>query len=1313
MKQNSYVETPIGIDIGNTECRAAFVINKENGKDVQIIRVRMSLDTDNDGNLFPGIEGETISRNIFNFKRLLGREDDYFTEKIVKELPFHFYVGPNRVPSVEFSFGPKRDKKRLYLEEVLASVLGEIRCAAEVTLERPISVAVITVPAYFGDSQRQAVLNSGRLAGFSALQLLYDTTAMVVANVSLWCHPHTEAPDSASSKTIMTIDIGSSTTSIGLYEVTRRCARMLGCCGSPKLGSAEIDRKLSIFCSTNFLKEHRMPPEVVTCDAWWRLQHECENAKIALSDSQSQFTIRVANFIDEKSIACTITRETLVSIYGELMIGIKHLLDKLLETCGKSTEDVDDILMGGGAAKAPCLRQLVCGYFQSSSKLHFQDCASLESNAAGALHTAQSTLCASQGEHSPLFHIPVDVEECAASGIRVKVCAEAHPIVVHEISRFARLPVTCSFPVKKFDGNLFIVMVDIDGMECKEEFRFYLSPVLLFRDTRPSSTQAAPTREVFLPDITAHLCVTRDGVVEVFTQSSNGEQLFFTGDKLCLKANATIPNLHLEYGQFSGVSVVDADELAFSPRGESDMGERHDDNPTSEDTEEVKHPRDAGKVNMEEERTSVLEEGSRASLAPPSQTAPCSYEGLECDEKSCCSTSSTRECETHASFSSCTPPNARSTREHSSLHCSATSVESRTRGEECTATPNENVTPISPLRSTPLTTNMEFCDSETGQLVIGMDWGTEVRVEVLCQRNNRNAGAEWNAEDAVPLLRTSVPAYVAWDESMSVLTGAPARDHLLCDPTSVVFDFKRFIGRSYHSPLVQNGRRKWWPFSLEEDPNTGKLVICVYAPGTSAAAGSRKYYPEEVLGLLLQRVRQSITEKLNGSSESVLHAIISVPVCFGDSQRQAVRNAVVLAGFNFLGLVHKPTAVGWWAYRHHFRASNTTPALQRIAVLNNGASTTECTVFKVTGSNPILTTLSSSGCPNLGGEDVDLRLALHWLPRLRGEVEPSSHDADPLHPGDMLKLRQACECVKKTLSRQTTALLELENFNSSPRVTVEVTRGDVEECCHSLFERAVQTVGDALELVKDDSVTNNKPLDLLLFTGGASHTPKLLSIARKKYQTEDTKVKALHELTVETSAEEELLRGDDLEGQVVPRGAALLGCAMVASCIRDDGGMPRSPLLLEILSRDVSLLFRCGSSSVCRPWQSLPASTPLPFSRQATLCAVPTPSVMNVVCHERRPCTHGGLSPIVFQTQFSINISRELGDVSGKNAEHQDISITFHVDTSGIFSVCATCATTGTILKVTHDKQCMPEDVLQETLSAPGEGEANTCNHNL
>ena len=292
------------------------------------------------------------TNTVFGVKRLIGRRvDDSNLEKDKKNLPFNVIDGGNGAAWVEAQ-GDKYSPS-----QISAFILQKMKETAEGYLGEDVSQAVITVPAYFNDAQRQATKDAGKIAGLEVLRIINEPTAAALAY----------GLDKNESKTIAVYDLGGGTFDVTILEIDDGLFEVKSTNGDTFLGGEDFDMRIVNYLADEFKKENGVD---LTKDkmALQRLKEAAEKAKIELSSaSQTEIT---QPFISMDSstgqplhMVIKLTRAKLESLVGDLIKASIKPCQAALKDAGLSTSDIDEIVLVGGMTRMPKVMEEVTKFF--------------------------------------------------------------------------------------------------------------------------------------------------------------------------------------------------------------------------------------------------------------------------------------------------------------------------------------------------------------------------------------------------------------------------------------------------------------------------------------------------------------------------------------------------------------------------------------------------------------------------------------------------------------------------------------------------------------------------------------------------------------------------------------------------------------------------------------------------------------------------------------------------------------------------------------------------------------------------------------
>ena len=292
------------------------------------------------------------TNTVFGVKRLVGRRvDDSNLEKDKKNLPFAVVDGGNgdaRVEAQDEKYSPS---------QISAFILQKMKETAEGYLGEDVSQAVITVPAYFNDAQRQATKDAGKIAGLEVLRIINEPTAAALAY----------GLDKNESKTIAVYDLGGGTFDVTVLEIDDGLFEVKSTNGDTFLGGEDFDMRIVNYLSDEFKKENGVD---LTKDkmALQRLKEAAEKAKIELSSASQTEINQPFISMDSKTgqplhMVIKLTRAKLESLVSDLIKASIKPCQAALKDAGLSTSDIDEIVLVGGMTRMPKVMDEVTKFF--------------------------------------------------------------------------------------------------------------------------------------------------------------------------------------------------------------------------------------------------------------------------------------------------------------------------------------------------------------------------------------------------------------------------------------------------------------------------------------------------------------------------------------------------------------------------------------------------------------------------------------------------------------------------------------------------------------------------------------------------------------------------------------------------------------------------------------------------------------------------------------------------------------------------------------------------------------------------------------
>ena len=347
----------IGIDLGTTNSVCAYmdrrdpvvIINAEGGRITPSV-----VGISKNGERFVGdIAKRQLLINpeatIHSIKRFMGRRYKE-AQKDIDLVQYKVVETKNGDCAVEVG------DRRYLPQEIAAMVLQKLRKSAEDFLGEQVTEAVIAVPAYFTDRQRQATKDAGTIAGLDVLRIINEPTAAALAYVH----------NRRKSSTIAVYDFGGGTFDISILEVDRDLAEVRATRGHNQLGGADIDRKVVDWLLEQFHREHGID---VSDDkvVLQRLRDAAERAKLELSsamDTDIHLPFLLADASGPKHLQCSLSRYTFESLAQALFDETIEECQRALDDCRLTPDDIDEVILVGGSSRIPKVQELVKGLFE-------------------------------------------------------------------------------------------------------------------------------------------------------------------------------------------------------------------------------------------------------------------------------------------------------------------------------------------------------------------------------------------------------------------------------------------------------------------------------------------------------------------------------------------------------------------------------------------------------------------------------------------------------------------------------------------------------------------------------------------------------------------------------------------------------------------------------------------------------------------------------------------------------------------------------------------------------------------------------------
>jgi len=348
----------IGIDLGTTNSVGAVMMGAEpvvisSAEGERLVPSVVAINKNHERLVGRVARNQAIvnSQNtIFSIKRFMGRK--YEDPEVQRTLPRVPYTA---LPADNGDVRVKMDDKEYSPPEISAMILAKIKRDAEAYLGEPVTQAVITVPAYFNDAQRNATKDAGKIAGLDVLRIINEPTASSLAY----------GLDKKTNEIIAVYDLGGGTFDISILDVGEGVFQVRSTNGNTFLGGDDFDQRIIDYFVQEFQKATGIDLRQDR-QSLQRLREAAEKAKIELStmmQTEVNLPYLTADASGPKHLVMTMTRAKLEQLTGDLVEGTLTPLKQALADAGLSTSDINEVVMVGGMTRMPAVQEAVRRYF--------------------------------------------------------------------------------------------------------------------------------------------------------------------------------------------------------------------------------------------------------------------------------------------------------------------------------------------------------------------------------------------------------------------------------------------------------------------------------------------------------------------------------------------------------------------------------------------------------------------------------------------------------------------------------------------------------------------------------------------------------------------------------------------------------------------------------------------------------------------------------------------------------------------------------------------------------------------------------------
>jgi len=352
----------IGIDLGTTySCVAIYkdgkvdIIANELGDRTTPSYVSFTEEERLIGSGAKNLASSNPINTVYDAKRLIGRDyDDPKVQEDMKHYSFNV-VNSNNKPKISVMY--KNEKKEFTPEEISAMILTKMKNIAEDYLGCQVKNAVITVPAYFNDAQRQATKDAGAIAGLNVLRIINEPTAAAIA--------YGLDKISEETKNILIFDEGGGTHDVSLLSISDGVFEVKATAGNTHLGGEDFDNRIVDHMVAEFKKKHKIDLSQ-NVRAMRRLKTIAETAKRTLS-GVSLTTLELDSVQDGIDLSMTLSRAKFESLCMDLFQATIEPVDKVLRDAKVSKNEIDEVVLVGGSTRIPKIQELLSTYFNGKT----------------------------------------------------------------------------------------------------------------------------------------------------------------------------------------------------------------------------------------------------------------------------------------------------------------------------------------------------------------------------------------------------------------------------------------------------------------------------------------------------------------------------------------------------------------------------------------------------------------------------------------------------------------------------------------------------------------------------------------------------------------------------------------------------------------------------------------------------------------------------------------------------------------------------------------------------------------------------------